>query len=170
MGGFGAWFKNLAANVIVFPIIIIMGFLAHFFFWGFWSADDWLGQLLSRGSWLNPFEISTTAVSEGQITVPGFGGDATMVGFLVAFGILFLIPHAANIIKSMIEGKPFAYGTAIGEGLNPYGLTGYGVSYGIGKGTDVISARLPASSVARKAVESIGETAQKWASSGFKSR
>jgi hypothetical protein len=39
----------------------------------------------------------------------------------------------------MIEGKPFAYGTAIGEGLNPYGLTGYGVSYGIGKGTDVIS-------------------------------
>jgi hypothetical protein len=38
MGGFGAWFKNPSGKRIVFPIIIIMGFLAHFFFWGFWSA------------------------------------------------------------------------------------------------------------------------------------
>jgi hypothetical protein len=118
-GGLGTWLRSLAANLAVFPTIIVMGFLAHFFFWGFFSANDWIGGAMANISFLNPYSIDSSAVSPGIITVPGFGGDPSLVGFLVAFGILFLMPHAANIIKSMIEGKPFAYGTAIGEAVRP---------------------------------------------------
>jgi hypothetical protein len=119
-GGFGTWLRNIIANLAVFPTLIIMGFLAHYFFWGFFEANDLLGQWFAKGSWLNPFEISPLGASDQiAINIPGFGGRPSLVGFLVALGIIFLMPSVANIIKGMIEGKPFAYGTAIGEAVTP---------------------------------------------------
>jgi hypothetical protein len=117
-GGFGSWLKSLIANVAVFPVIIIMIFLSHYFFWGFYGSTDAVVALIKEGSWLNPFEIGPGAVQPGSISLPGFGGDPSIIGLFVSFGLLFLVPHTANLIKSLIEGQPFAYGSAIGEGVS----------------------------------------------------
>ena len=43
---------------------------------------------------------------------------------VVSLVIFFIIPKTADIIKAAIEGKPFAYGTAIGEAVGPVGMAG----------------------------------------------
>ncbi len=50
----------------------------------------------------------------------GGGGAGTNVGvgllfWAASFAIFAIIPKTAEIIQSFIQGKPFSYGTAIGE-------------------------------------------------------
>ena len=123
IGGFGPWLRNLLANVAVFVTIILMAFLAHFFFWGF-SNFAGLGipplqDIMAEIPWMNPYGINVNAGGNADIHLPGYGGDPNFLGALVAFGILFLIPHAGNMIRSLISGQPFNYGTAIGEAFGP---------------------------------------------------
>jgi hypothetical protein len=57
-------------------------------------------------------------------------GEAKLLPILylfVSLGIMLLIPKVAEIIKSAITGKQFAYGSAIGEGLAPF-MAGYGLA------------------------------------------
>jgi hypothetical protein len=102
----------------------MMIFLAHFFFWGFFLSGA-VGDLLSP-SWLNPYEINTGSLaSVAPISLPGFAQPAShLFGFILSFGIVLLIPSVGNMIQSMIQGKPFAYGTAMGEaiGMVPKGV------------------------------------------------
>jgi hypothetical protein len=52
--------------------------------------------------------------------------------FLVSLVILLLAPKAADIIQSFLSGRPFEYGTAIGQAFGPITGTG-GFIVGIGK-------------------------------------
>jgi hypothetical protein len=52
------------------------------------------------------------------------GGDLDIVWLFASFVVITLIPNIAGIIKSMIQGKPFGYGTAIGEAIVPIGMGG----------------------------------------------
>lgn len=116
--GFGAWLRQLVANVAVFPMVRIMLFLAHYFFWGMRVAEENTATL----HFLNPLKILP---SGGEVVVlPGylpFNVKSWLLGWIFSFGVLFLIPKIGDIIKAMIEGKPFAYGTAIGEAAAPIG-------------------------------------------------
>ncbi|MBU0572653.1 hypothetical protein KKE18_03110 [Patescibacteria group bacterium] len=117
--GFGPWLRQLVANVAVFPMVRIMLFLAHYFFWGMrmtqevdlagWTAVNPLGILPSGGE---------MAVLPGYLP---FSVGTGLLGWILSFGVFFLTPKIGDIIKSMIEGKPFAYGTAIGEAVGPIG-------------------------------------------------
>jgi hypothetical protein len=94
--------------------------------------------------WL-PFELKDifnatplAIYADGSAWPPLLGiGAERMIPLLylaVSFIILTIIPKTADIIKSMIEGKPFAYGTAIGEAFGPVRSTaGYAAALGIGK-------------------------------------
>lgn len=126
-GGFGGWIKSMAANLAVYPTIIILTFLSHYFFWG-WFAGGFIGRVLDRlANFLNTFQINTEVLSPTLIVLPGapnilgnIGVGTNIIGFALAFILLFLIPKAADIIQSLIAGKPFAFGTALGEALTPF--------------------------------------------------
>lgn len=140
--GFGSWLKQLVANVAVFPMVRLMLFLAHYFFWGMRLKGE---TILSNWTAVNPMEIIPFG---GESTVlPGylpFNVGTGLLGWILSFGVFFLTPKIGEIIKSMIEGKPFAYGTAIGEAFGSARSTvGYGAALGIGKVGERISEKLP---------------------------
>ncbi len=124
VGGFGVWLKNLAANVAVFPTISILAFLAHLIYW---SRDYAWYNLLREIPLINPFSIGPS-VGPGSISLPMFSLGTVLFPIFAALGLLFIMPSAAELIKSIIQGQPFAYGTAIGEAFAPakmaWGMTG----------------------------------------------
>lgn len=116
--GFGSWLKSLMSNLSVFPTTGFFIGLAFLFL----SAG--LGQIFqeviglgSRGALIGGLFQS----SNGWPPLLG-NGTATAGGFLLMLTsliLLLLLPKVADIIKSLIEGKPFSYGSAIGEALGP---------------------------------------------------
>jgi hypothetical protein len=144
--GFGAWLRQLVANVAVFPMVRIMLFLAHYFFWGMRVESE---TILTKWSTVNPLGILP---SGGETTIlPGylpFDVGTGLLGWVLSFGIFFLTPKIGDIIKSMIEGKPFAYGTAIGEAFGP-------VSWGAGKVRDSGAARAYREEAGRRQAQKI---------------
>lgn len=116
-GGFGTWLRNLAANVAIFPSVVIMIFISHFLFWSSLGSDSWVGQLFeSLTSSLNTYGIQP-AEGAGSITLPGLALDPStgLFTFVLSFAILALVPSVGNIIQSFISGRPFGYGSALGE-------------------------------------------------------
>jgi hypothetical protein len=96
-----------------------MLFLCHYFFWGLKIPEGTSGSLADMGLF-NPLKIIPFGGSETSL--PGFLPFELGTGFLgwiLTFGVFFIIPKVGDIIKSMAEGKPFAYGTAIGEAFGP---------------------------------------------------
>lgn len=88
-GGFGSWFKNLMANILVFPAVAL--FLL-------------LGYLLCGvhgPTWTPP-----VIASSGRILTP-----------IIGFGMLLLLPKIPEIIKAAFKMKPAGYGAAIGEAV-----------------------------------------------------
>jgi hypothetical protein len=59
-------------------------------------------------------------------------GSAQGIGLLfigVSFVLFTMIPKATEIIQGFISGKPFAYGSAVGEAFGPV-KTGWGMTGG----------------------------------------
>ncbi len=130
-GGFLGWFRTLAANLAVYPTVIIMLFLSHYFFWG-WAAG------FITGIWpanipnpLNTYSIAALNLNGGSgiINLPGMPIGTSVVGFFASFMIIFLIPKAADVIQGIITGKGMNYGAAIGEAIGPSrGVALYGAA------------------------------------------
>ncbi len=140
-GGFSTWLKNLISHVVVFPAIIAMVFLAHFVFWISLSPGSAVATVLSPIDILNPYQINVGSGGE-TIELPGFNlGDSTIFGIIVAFGVLFLIPSLGNVIQGLISGRPFAYGSAIGQALAVPAFAGRaGVTGGVARGGEILQA------------------------------
>lgn len=130
--GFGAWLKSVASQLAVFPVTGFMFVLAFLFLRS--SGGD-LISLIPEDLW--PFQINNV-LGGGNDWVPplmagGSPGDLEIVWLGVSLATLALIPKAADMIKSMLSGRPFAYGTAIGEGL-AFAGTAAGGLWGAGRG------------------------------------
>ncbi|MEK7112401.1 MAG: hypothetical protein AAB875_03665 [Patescibacteria group bacterium] len=123
--GFGSWLKSMLANLAVYPLIGLMFVLALLFVRA--GLPDWWPAFLT------PFDINTGFFQGAAWDPPltfGTGGAGTnkLLWVLVSYGIIVLIPKTVEIIQGFISGKPFPYGTAIGEAFGPakYGATTYG--------------------------------------------
>ncbi len=129
-GGFWGWFRALAANLAVYPTIFILTFLSHYFFWGLFLGGITQGVAdPETGIFRNPFNtFAIRAAAGGVVSLPGASMGSQVLGFVTAFVILALMPRAADLVQSLIQGKPFAFGAAIGEALAPpLAYTKYGV-------------------------------------------
>ncbi len=143
-GGFSGWFKNLAANLAVYPVVAVL-FLVSIIFLdqayantavGIASSTNF-GKLMSHiisagtGIKINP----TPPVSAGATWVPPLTFGTSGIVFMWLFASLStiaLIPKVSEIVKGFITGKPFAYGTGIGQAFGP--ITGVAQQgYGAGK-------------------------------------
>ena len=94
---FSSWFRNLSANLIVFPVGAAMFMLSNVFthFSDNTSGSIWIPSMAS------PF---------------GLLGSANSISYLIALGILFAIPKVAESVKEMFKAKPLVGGGGGGGG------------------------------------------------------
>lgn len=113
-GGFAGWLKSLASNLAVFVAVGPMLAISFLF----------LASAMPSGEFYNivqeffPFAPQANVMDTNPWQAPFLGmSDMDIVWLFASFVIMTLIPNVANIIKSMIAGKPFGYGTAIGAAI-----------------------------------------------------
>jgi len=149
--GLGSWLRNFIANLVVFPLTGILFmvsyiFLIRVFFELFGtiiptSFYDFLGDLVTGVPVVGGFRY--LLYNTGWPPLLGVADQIIPALYLaVSLIILFIIPKVSDIIKGLIQGRPFAYGTAIGEAFGPiagpaaYGwksATDVGRVYGLGR-------------------------------------
>jgi hypothetical protein len=130
----GAWFKNIAANVAILPVITAM-----FFFGGYLMLAGivgFLGSIFGAGGdvliLIGEFRFleASQAVGETVAAGPTWLLNALLFPFIGIF-VWLLIPKASEIIQSALTKKPFQYGAAIGETMSPVtGMANMAKSYG----------------------------------------
>lgn len=121
--GFGSWVRNFIGHLAVFPLTGLLITLAYIFLFqaGRLTTDNLIPDVLQNTFGTGP--IFTPV--DGWPPLLGAGSQAmqiTMIG--VSLAVLFLVPKAADIIKGIISGRPFALGTAIGEAFGPIAWAG----------------------------------------------
>lgn len=140
--GFGAWIKSYVANLAVFPVTGVLFLLAFTFcvqaFASILSSltllpgsiMDLLGDIL-KGTVVSL--VVAPALNGGWPPLLGVGNNASSLIFVgTSVVIISLIPKTVEIIQGFITGKPFAYGSAIGETIGPVvGLGKAGVAGGL---------------------------------------
>ncbi|HRS23251.1 MAG TPA: hypothetical protein P5562_03795, partial [Candidatus Woesebacteria bacterium] len=96
---FGNWLKGLLKNLLPFPAVVIMLTLSSRITSLNNMGDLWVAPLIRPPS---PF---------------GLASPQKFLTGILSFGLILLTAKIPDIIKSMFERKPFAYGAAIGEPL-----------------------------------------------------
>lgn len=128
-GGIGGWLKNLAGNLAVFPVTGVLFILGFYFLGLSWNIAmspfvaalgqktvDALNTIFNNLYSFNGVNVTPN----GWPPFLGVGQKEIMLVYLgVSLAILLIIPKAANIIQSFMAGKPFEFGTAIGEAMGP---------------------------------------------------
>jgi hypothetical protein len=101
------WFKQMAANISVFPVTALM-----FIFAGILGGIGALGG--GTGSAVQPGQIGPFPLLVGDI-------DTTVISKFIAIGFLLMTPSAADMVKKFIGaqglGGPGGVGAAIGAGI-----------------------------------------------------
>ena len=128
-GGFGSWLMKILSYTIVYPLITIIVFMAHFFLAA--AMPDWAVS----GDWAESLAYNPAVDLIGDTTwsIPFSAfemGGMKIVWMAVSYMLIIMIPKVFDIIKSFMERKPFDYGTAIGQSFGPVktGVTGIGAS------------------------------------------
>lgn len=128
--GFGSWLRQILAHLAVYPTVGLMFVLCFVFLSGaFSNLPEWTPEIVETilTSFM-PFNIRLGFLGSSTWNPPLTWSQGTL-GLLwvgASFVVFTLIPKVADIIKGMIEGKPFGYGTAIGEAVGPARLLGTG--------------------------------------------
>ncbi|QQG41891.1 MAG: hypothetical protein HYV90_01100 [Candidatus Woesebacteria bacterium] len=138
--GFGQWIKSYVSNLAVFVVtgtlflfsilFIVLGIVIGFQDFGAATATIiafFVSPVLGTQVFNAAFPVSYAAWPP----LLGMGSSAA-VGLLflgVSFVLFTLTPKATEIIQGLMSGKPFAYGTAVGEAMAPVGLA-YGQTAG----------------------------------------
>lgn len=126
--GFNNWLKSFATNLAVFVItggMVLMMFI--FLFLGVYtglggSLGNIVGYLFIGSSTLQGISGQTSPYWPPLL---GAGNSSAMLGLLflaVSFLLFTILPKVNELIQALISGKPFAYGTAMGEAFGGVGL------------------------------------------------
>lgn len=111
------WFRTLLANMLVLPTVVLMVYLAgYIIFVAMAAGGGFLVGLLNAltGGNLAQYLANNNLAAAILQSNPA---DVFLL-MLISWGILLLTPKAADIIHAFMEGKPFGYGSAIGESIS----------------------------------------------------
>src|SRR3990167_233095 len=118
------WFKQMAANVAVFPAVAFMIIFA--------GIIGGIGAFGGTGAG----ELSEKVAGESlKFPLLSGGFDPNAIGKLIAIGFLLMTPEAANMVKRFVSGPGggggfapgAAIGAALGAGAAPVGAFGRGI-------------------------------------------
>lgn len=145
---FSSWVRNMVANLAVFPVVGLLFSLSFMFLASvilMYFPDEPYSQVYAMSSVLIG-SSSSAPNTQGWppiISLPGLSDQRPWIYLLMSIGIFFLIPKAADIIKSMLEGKPFGFGSAIGEAaMGAAGIAGLPIQQRLGQRQARENARL----------------------------
>lgn len=122
--GFGPWVRSFLSNLSVFPLTGLLVSLSYLFLTmaaltTFEGLHGTIGDFFKGIGFAIPGINMIMGATEHQgwppLLVFGTKNPFGILYLGVSVVILFILPKTADIIKAMIEGKPFAYGAAIGE-------------------------------------------------------
>lgn len=127
--GFGAWLRNLVANVFVFPVVGIGFYLAYLFLaYAYFAVAETFIERQIGVEVARALGFNITGLAPGNLWSPPFlgsGAEITPLIFaLMSFGIIVAIPKAADIVRAIVAGGEFSFGSAIGEATGPLKLGG----------------------------------------------
>jgi len=121
--GFGKWIKDYISNLAVFVVSAFFILLSLVF----------LGMAIAAATQ----DLSVLNIILGIFAGGTLGGNATpgwpplinpglstpaylsAIYIILSFVVFTMIPKSATIISSLLSGRPFSYGTAIGEAFAP---------------------------------------------------
>lgn len=144
------WFRNLLANILVFPVMFLMFLLSTFL------IVAGIGGIFPDNLAETSLLISTILLGWGATPIAGIisgmvallAPDSVLSYFtsfflpIIGLVILHMAPKAADLIKSFITQKPFEYGTAIGQAFGLVRAGGKaGFYYGAETGMQVLEKR-----------------------------
>lgn len=127
--GFNAWLKSYISNLAVFVLTSVMFYLAFVFL--IIGTKTGLDAMAGAGPFIEfVFKLllgsgitsGVDAFKQPAGWPPLVGGANGSLGLIligVSFVVFSSIPKANEIIQSFISGKPFSYGSAIGEAVGP---------------------------------------------------
>ncbi len=125
--GFGAWFRDLIANLSAFPVAITMFLLGKVF-------------------------IDSFSTNSGSMFLPplignpnGTSNDSSPIGTIIGIGIILLTPQVVTMMRDFLKAPQFKYTAAIGQAvgvgaagparvIGGAGQIGFGTRYEIGRG------------------------------------
>lgn len=113
------WFKQIGANLAVFPTVALMIIFA-----GIVGGIEAFG-----GSGEGAFGGATSGALKFPLLVGGL--DPNIIGKIIALGVLFMIPEAAKMIKEAIGAKGLGGGAGLGAGAAALGAAGGYLGRGI---------------------------------------
>lgn len=133
--GFVPWVRNLASQLLIFPLTAIMFFFAFYFLRQAFPdifPDSFFAYNIKGGGieslWTPPFLGNMT-------TGEGLFGGAQLLVLAISFVIVTSISKLNEIIQGAISGRPYAFGSAVGEAVQqPFGVYGNVAATQIGKG------------------------------------
>ena len=132
--GFGQWLKKLITELLVFPVTGMFMYFAWALLLSSYKytilvflQDNIISQLISKILLLSGADTSLFQ----SIWVPPIIGYAEVLSpflmLLASFSIIIALPKVIDILKSLIMGEKFAFGTAVGEAFGAakfaYGAT-----------------------------------------------
>lgn len=142
--GFVPWLRKLLSYLAVYPVMALLFFFAFFFLAQAFHLSL-IGKLtdflnITYLTWF-PFNPNLTIIGHNSWDPPlsTFVIDSqALLWAIVAYVIITLVPKTVEIIQGFISGKPFAYGSAVGEATGVLTSVGRG---GLSAGVGIVEAR-----------------------------
>jgi len=121
--GFGQWLKGLIANLLVFPMTGFFFFIAYFLM--FKSIVVSLEVILEQNVFSEFLRfwgiIDIQGISPGTLWAPPMMGEGSKITGLIfammSFMVIIAIPKVTEIMKMVVMGQKFDFGSAIGEAV-----------------------------------------------------
>ena len=127
--GFGSWAKKLFAELLTFPVTAMFMFFAWKLMWASFGftiravlSQNFVALLTEKIVLWSGGDPSTLLPVQGLWAPEIIGFSESVSGIillLMSFTMITLIPKAVDIMKMLIMGEKFAFGTAIGEAMGP---------------------------------------------------
>jgi len=129
--GFGAWLKQITSYVAVYPVLVIMIFFSFFFLKQGMNVPMEVAEN-------TPFHPMKAVIGAAPSFNPPFsigtsGGESQLIWVFISFFVFSQITKVVELVQSLFAGKPFEYGSAIGEATGQMvGLSRGGLAAGVG--------------------------------------